>query len=184
MSFERHLISESEITEGYFYALPHEEVMMHRQIDSVKNQRSTLAGNISEAMEQSSETWHDNAPADALFGEMRVLDLHGTKLAVAKRNLVIVHYPEPDFNLVTIGSRVGCLMLGDEFQMDITGNLPITLDPGEDIEAGSIDAPMPRALLGAALNSTVGVTINKKEFEVSVISLDQTAQFNHYSGHI
>lgn len=122
-----------------------------------------------------------NAPADALFGEMRVLDLRGLKLAVAKRNLMIVHYPEPDFELVTIGSRVGCLMMGDEFQMDITGNLPINLKPGEDIETGSIDAPMPRALLGASLHSVIGLIVGSRELQVTIISLNQTAQENYYS---
>ncbi|MBP6961923.1 GreA/GreB family elongation factor [Candidatus Saccharibacteria bacterium] len=182
MSFEQHITSASQITEGTFYCLPHEEVLMHEQIGHVKNKRGVLAGDITEAMEQSSETWHDNAPADALFGEMRVLDLHGTKLAVAKRNLVIVRYPEPDFNQITIGSRVGCIMLGEEFEMDITGNLPIALKSDGDVEKSSIDAPITQALLGALVNSVVEFTVDGRDIEVIVSTLNQTAQHDFYLG--
>jgi transcription elongation GreA/GreB family factor len=174
------IVSPEEIQDGSFYALPHEVQVLKNQFVTISEQRAMLAGHIQDAMEQSSETWHDNAPADALFGEMKLLDRKEATMRRAEIHLVVVEYPDPEFRLVTMGSRVGCVIAGSEFLMDIVGNLPITLKPEDDIEAGSVIAPIPKALLGAKVGSSVVAQIGKRNVEVSVSSLDQVSQRMHF----
>lgn len=173
-------ISSFQIREGDFYALPHEERFMQQQTASIKKKRKDLAAHIRESMRQSSETWHDNAPAEALFGEMKPLDTLESKFTIAKRHLTLVEYPEPSLKQVTIGSRVGCLIAQDSFYLDITGNLPVTLETDGDVESGSVVAPMPNALLGAKAGQAVLATINERIIEIDVISVDQTSQRAFY----
>lgn len=170
------ITSIDQIIEGDYYALPHEIRAMKAQQGDIEGMRNLLSEDIKDAMEQSSETWHDNAPADALFGELSRLDRRESRLRVAERHLTVVEYPDPSFNLVTIGSRVGCIVAGDEFEMDITGNLPLHLPSEDDVEAGSFLAPMPRALLGASVNDVVTADIGGRLIEVAVSGLNQQAQ--------
>ncbi len=170
------ITSPQQIVEGTFYALPHEIEALSEQMEDILTKRHVLSGHIKDAMEQSSETWHDNAPADALFGEMNALDQKEHKLVVAERNLEPVEYPPLDFDLVTIGSRVGCVIGAEEFEMDITGNLPFSLESYTGVESGSIAAPMPQALLGAIAGSTVVAQVAGRSIEIGVSSVDQAAQ--------
>ena len=174
------ILSAEQLTEGDFYALPHEVAFMESQVRDIKSKRVILAGHIKDSMEQSSETWHDNAPADALFGELNMLDGRESKLAVAERRLTVVEYPDPDFSLVTIGTRVGCVISGSSFEIDVTGNLPLTLPADGEVETGSIAAPMPRALLGAEQEASVEADINGRIIEIGIMSVDQTTQREFY----
>jgi transcription elongation GreA/GreB family factor len=175
-----YIMSSSELQEGFWYALPFEAEQLHLQVGEIKESRSSLSVHISEAMEQSSETWHDNAPADALFGEMRQLDIRQKDLVVAERFLIPVNYPTIIVPFATIGSRVLCSMGGDEFELDIIGDLPISqsgMDDAGIIERSSCAAPLARALLGAQANSTVQAEVNDRVIEIDVLAIDQNAQW-------
>lgn len=176
MILDGYITSPGQIIEGQYYALPHELALAMSQIERLQAKRSHLAGHISEAMQQSSETWHDNAPADALFGEMRIIDNQELGMAVATRRLHLVEYPTPDFPFITIGSRATCSVGGDVFEIDIAGNLPVHYDSNSDVEVGSISAPMPKALLGGEPSKIVEVRIGHRTLQVGILAVDQTSQ--------
>lgn len=167
------------IQDGYRFALPYEIRRAKEQVESIQSLQNNVSKHISEAMEQSSETWHDNAPADALFAEMFLLDTKESGLVQAQKHLVEVSYPAPDIKYVAIGSRVLILEHGDESYIDITGNLPLSNDvtDHDGVERGSVAAPMPQALLGALPESIVTVDVaGGRSFEVRVLEIDQDAQ--------
>jgi len=170
--------SASELQPNFTYALPYESRRLHEQVQGIRDKRHILSGHISDAMEQSSETWHDNAPADALFGEMYQLDSRESSLAVAARFLIKVPYPTAEIGFVTIGTRVECEMAGEVFKIDITGNAPLSRDEEDhdEVERGSIDAPMPRGLLGALPNTEFVLDINGRTLEIGIVGIDQDAQ--------
>lgn len=176
------ITSPEQIAPESYYALPHEVVLMRAELDGITLKRSGIAGHIDEAMSQSSETWHDNAPAEALFHEMGLIDRREASLRNAQRRLHVVAYPPIVFRLVTIGSRVICSLGGEEFPMDITGNLPIAMEEQNGVEIGSIEAPIPRAILGLAAGQTAMADIHGRELPVHVLDVDQLAQREFYEG--
>lgn len=175
------IFSREQLIEAEYYGLPHEVALLREQIEGVDEKLRQIAPHITDAMEQSSETWHDNAPADALFGEVRILDERRGKLIAAKRKLHVVEYPEPDFAKVAIGTRALCEIMGDAFEIDVVGNLPIFHPDDGDVETGSVDAPMPRSLLGAEEGHIVAATIGERVVEISVLGVDQRAQRAFYT---
>jgi transcription elongation GreA/GreB family factor len=171
----------SQLEPSVYYALPHEVAELEREVASIRIHRAELSGHISDAMEQSSETWHDNAPADALFGAMRQLDTREVKLAAASRKIVLLAYPTADLEVVTIGSRVLCLQGSEEFFVDIAGNLPLTRAVHDtDIEVATVNAPMTRALLGRAEGETVDYEVGSRRFNIAVLAINQTVQQQSY----
>ena len=163
--FPEYIDSVDGLKDNYFYALPYEAIRLNKQLQEIINKRRSLAGHISEAMEQSSETWHDNAPAEALFGEMYHLDVRESGLVKAARKVIKVPYPR-----------------AEEFQIDVTGNLPLYGDEAdhEEVERGSISASLPRALLGAKRGAIVELSLKTKISMVDVLEIDQTAQQHAY----
>lgn len=178
-----YITSPTDIDPDKYYGLPHEVRLMEAQIGAIRDSRSELADHIEDAMSQSSETWHDNAPADALFGEMYQLDSRESGLIRASRNLIRLAYPTHDVEFATIGSRVLCSIAGSEFLLDLTGNIPLSGQGHRDdydVERGSLVAPMPQSLLGAHENTTRSANINDRVIDIKVISIDQEAQQNEY----
>lgn len=178
----RYIASATEIDPTSTYVLPYEAVRLLKQLDEIREKRGVVSGHIKDAMEQSSETWHDNAPADALFGEMYQLDTRESGLVTAYKHLVEVPYPTTEVNFATIGSRVLCGMGSDQFHLDITGNLPLNKDEEDhhEVERGSVAAPMPQAMLGATVDSVVEVKLPGRELEVLILEIDQNAQRLEY----
>lgn len=183
MKTSGYIKSAAEIDPDMYYGLPHEVEAMFAQIEGIRDGRGELAGHIEEAMRQSSETWHDNAPADALFGEMYQLDSKESGLVRASRNLIRIEYPTSEVDFATVGSRVLCSIAGGEFFLDITGNIPLsdlTHRDDHDIERGSLAAPMPQSLVGAFAGTTVLAAINEREIEIAVLDINQDAQRIEY----
>lgn len=171
--------SANDLDANAVYALPYETLRLEKQLQAIGLSQGEIAGHISDAMEQSSETWHDNAPADALFGEMFQLDKRHADLVRAARRLIKVSYPTDEVAFATIGSRVLCSIgKGEKFHLDIVGNLPLSEEEEDhdEVERGSISAPMPRALLGVKIGETVAVDLPGRILEVSVANIDQAAQ--------
>jgi len=180
--FVGYITSSKDLDPVYTYVLPYESNRLSKQVAEIKQKRGIVSGHIADAMEQSSETWHDNAPAEALFGEMYQLDTRESGLVSASRHLIEVAYPTIVVDFATIGSRVLCGMGGDKFYLDITGNLPLNKDEDDhhEVERGSIAAPMPRALLGAKAGSVVEVDMPGRILEVEILEIDQNSQRLEY----
>jgi transcription elongation GreA/GreB family factor len=172
----RYISSPEQLEAGAFYCLPHEKRLLAAQLKDIEARRHGLAKDIAQAMEQSSETWHDNAPADVLFGDLKQIDKQEMKLLAASRELIMVSYPSEAVDFVTIGSRVLCDVQGDNFLLDVLGNIPVSSPEIEGIDQGTIAAPLPRSLLGKKEGEVAMAVINGRELAITVVAIDQTAQ--------
>ncbi len=183
MSGFEYVSSPSQLIEHEFYALPHEMRLLEAQLATIRLNRGIIAANIGDTMGESSESWHDNAPAEALFGEMYQLDKREAGLISATKHLTQVPYPNIDIPFATIGSRLTCDISGDIFRLDISGNLPAMAEQihEKDVEKGSISAPLPRALLGSRPLEQVRSIIGGQALEIVVVEVDQDAQQTYYS---
>lgn len=179
---ENYIRSAADLDPNAVYALPYETRRLRVQLDEIASKRGIVASHISDAMEQSSETWHDNAPADALFGEMFQLDTRESGLIKAARRLIEVPYPTPEVEFATLGSRVKYEIGGDAYLLDIVGNLPLDSDEDDhdEVDRGSISAPMPQAMLGATPGQSLEVVMPGRSLKIGVIAVDQSAQERAY----
>jgi len=85
--------------------LDEDKVWMRRRIAELEKQIQNLGPEFYEVFNQSSETWHDNAPFDALRDRQSVLDAELQSLRRALRNSA-VSVPKPPKGKVGIGSTV------------------------------------------------------------------------------
>jgi transcription elongation GreA/GreB family factor len=75
------------------------------RIAELQNQIQALGPEFYEVFNQSSETWHDNAPFDALRDRQSVLDAELQQLRNVLRSSAL-KVPKPRRGIVGIGSRV------------------------------------------------------------------------------
>lgn len=127
-------------------------------------------------MHQSSETWHDNAPADAIRHEAQAFLKKRSRISQILTRRFVLDYPTPETPFATIGSRVTLSLNGSEpFQIDIVG-----VQPGEDgsseLDVCSYRAPLARAVIGKINGETAEADINGRVVTVQVIGVDQIAQ--------
>ncbi len=170
-----YIVSAKDIVEGGVYCMEFEVPLIEARMESVGLAIQDVAVDISAAMDQSSETWHDNAPADAAFAHLNKLDQDKHRLTIAQRRLVQLPYPTPDMGIVTVGSLITCEMKDDEFGLLIVGNAPVHHPhdyEGNDI--ASLVAPIPRALLGLEVGDETNFTVGDRVQSVAVRAIDQT----------
>lgn len=172
-----HISSKEQLIEGVYYCLPSEQAASDRELARIATSRFGLASDISDAMQQSSETWHDNAPVDVLFGHLKQLDKNEARIVNAARTRHLVDFPTPEIDFVTIGSRVTCEISGDRFELDIVGNMPVNGGSNDNVDQGSVDAPLPQALIGKHADETTKAEIAPdRVIAVWIISINQEAQ--------
>lgn len=160
------LQSPEDVNPNLQYLLPHEVTSIQSELDSIDNELRRLGELKNEAMHQSSETWHDNALADAIRHDAR-LKLHRRSLLESMlREGVRLGYPPPDTTFVTIGSRVTVKMGQETFGIDIVGLQPVDITENESgIEVCSYKAPLAQPLIGAVVgkkSSLIYMGVNYK----------------------
>lgn len=165
-----------DINEGVDYLLPHEVNMLARQLEDTEIELRRLGELKNEAMHQSSETWHDNAPADAIRHEAQVFLKKRSRLSQILTNRSVLDYPTPSTPFATIGSRVTLSLNGSEpFEIYIVG-----VQPGEDgngeLDVCSYRAPLAKAVIGKVNGEITTADINGRIVNLQVINVDQNAQ--------
>lgn len=88
-----------------FYVLPADKAWAYNRISELEKQIDSLGPEFEEVFAQSSETYHDNAPFDALRDKQSLMaaQRHALKQVV---NKAAISCPVPAKNTVGIGSRV------------------------------------------------------------------------------
>lgn len=161
--------------------LPHELPLLRRDFErlaEIQDEHSRLLG---EAMQQSSETFHDNAPAEAVQNEQEVLMRRVKPIAYIIRNHNIIPYPEEVDESVAIGSRVGISINGNEpFQIDIVGYRDADWQD-DDIDQVHHEAPLAASLLGSVVGQETIAVIGDVEKSVEVVGIDQVAVREYYA---
>jgi len=95
--------------EGLLPILPIEAALLQEQRQWLIARQQELARELNDAMSQTSETWHDNAPADAINLEGSRNSMSGEKIGNAIRHAVVYEYPTQT-DEVTLGSLIRATM--------------------------------------------------------------------------
>lgn len=139
--------------------LPFETVALDAKMNGYKKQQRNLGEQLGEAMRQSSETWHDNAPADAINLQSIALSSQAGKTDLALSSSVTFEYPLEDDPEATLGSILEIIYDGDDEPevLYLTGvtrdiesvNEHTDADFPEEFEAVTISSPIGQCLIGA-----------------------------------
>lgn len=132
--------------------LAHERERIKKLMESLGAEQAVVAEIRREAMSQSSETWHDNAPADATLHELGRIADAGRKL---HELLNKPDHPDPDVNspIIQIGSLAILQIWGDTVGIAVVGSpLLYRDDEFEDIlEVDEVVILGPESPLGSSL---------------------------------
>ncbi len=165
-----------DINDNFDYILPHEVDVLTRQLEDTELELRRLGELKNEAMHQSSETWHDNAPADAIRHEAQTFLKKRSRLSQILTNRFVLDYPTKEIPYATIGSRVTLSLNGsDPFQIDIVG-IQTGEDAGRELDVCSYRAPLAKAVIGKINGEFSEADINGRIVNVQVIKVDQNAQ--------
>lgn len=138
-----------------------------KRIESLQDQIQALGPEFYEVFNQSSETWHDNAPFDALRDRQSVLDAELQKLRSVMRNS-LPSVPPQAKGAVGVGSIVSLLeRSGKTKRYQIAGDW--TPHAGQDVK-GLTKISLQSPLAGQLLGKTTGdfIRLGKKEYTVSL----------------
>lgn len=93
------------MTQPSYYILEEDKTLARQRIEQIEREILELGPAFHEALNQTSETWHDNAPFDTLREKQAVLaaELQGLKETLGKSAPAL---PTPQNGRVNIGSRV------------------------------------------------------------------------------
>ena len=155
------------------YLLPHELTMLRKALSRMSGEQGELGSLLAEAMDQSSETAHDNAPQEVIVAESVVLAKRAEPYIRALGRLQIVQYPLVDSTVVTIGKRAG-LRLNNKlnFSIDVVGaSWLYEAVRDSDVDIASYNSPMANAVLGKSLGERVEAIINTRQTSVEVLEL-------------
>lgn len=126
-------------------------VLLNERIKILEKQMFDLGEDFNEAVNQSSETWHDNAPFDAVRDRQDLLQFELTKLRTIRAESVRLK-PKPA-KRIQIGSKV-TLTGPDKLLVLICGNW-VGREEVEGHIAISCDSPMAQKLMGKRLGDKV-----------------------------
>lgn len=129
-------------------------------------EQDELSRLLGEAMEQSSETWHDNAPADAINERARMLVPRAEFVIAAINTAVLIEYPTAANATATLGSIVEVRYPRDteESHILLTGvcrALPAFRNReayAPNLEVVTFQSPLGDALFGQEAGSHVNFT--------------------------
>jgi transcription elongation GreA/GreB family factor len=143
--------------------LDEDKVWAKVRIAELEKAIQDLGPEFYEVFNQSSETWHDNAPFDALRDRQSVLDAELQQLKTVLRNS-LPGMPRQKKNVVGIGSK---LIIGDK-RYFIAGNwTPYAGQEKDGMIVISAETPLAQQLLGKKIGDTVA--IGRKQASVQTI---------------
>lgn len=87
------------------YIVPEDKLWLENRIAELEKEIQDLGPDFYDVFNQSSETWHDNAPFDALRDKQAVMFAEYSKLKSVRQQAALV-LPKKRKNLVNIGSSI------------------------------------------------------------------------------
>lgn len=171
------------------YILPHEALIIQALLKDLQSKHTEMSSLLAEAMDQSSETWHDNAPADVARDEGNIIAWKAQQLAGIAINSEVIDYPELNDSAIRIGSQALISINGSAaFMVDIVGAHPLNRQPyispnGYDVEIATYKSPLATALLGRAQDDTFEASLGDNITEFTILSIDQKAQLNNFEAY-
>ena len=138
------------------YILGEDKQAARARIEQLGKEIQDLGPGFYDAFTQTSETWHDNAPFEALRDKQAVLFAEQQSLKAILSNAAISLPPQKK-NTIGIGSRVTlCAANGKETTYFIAGDWASrTGEVVDDALVVSAKAPIARAMIGKRVGETV-----------------------------
>lgn len=163
------------IEDGKVPMLPFELTVATNALGSHLDKQSELGKKLGEMMRQSSETWHDNAPAEAIVDESNILAAVAEKTIRTINEADVFDYSNDDES-VTLGSLVEIRYGGDgETRFFVlTGviiEIPEEITNTEEAECVTISSPLGVALFDKQKGDKASYRVNGKTMQVEVINV-------------
>ncbi len=170
--------------------LPFELEFAKRAFQAQIMRQSELGRRLGEAMSQTSETWHDNAAADAVTSDSAALTESANYIGRIIHESDVFPYEVETDEGVTLGSLVGVRFGAsqDVSYLYITGStrelsdeIKSELPKVEDIAVATIFSPIGRALLGVKAGEVAQFEApnNGRTIEIHVDTLQQVILPTH-----
>ncbi|MCA9349016.1 hypothetical protein KC878_02600 [Candidatus Saccharibacteria bacterium] len=154
----------------YLYA--HEKAWAEKQLFNVERRIKELGLELGQIYDQSSETWHDNGPADVVMNEVGGLwDRRSWLLSLTARKLHA--YPKTNGRVLSAG-HIGVLRVNNHTQIKVyLGNINIELT--DMIHIGP-QAPMYLAAQGRRHDEEF--SLNHKKYKLEQIIVGKADMFH------
>lgn len=150
-----------------YYILEEDKALARQRIEQIEREILELGPAFHEALNQTSETWHDNAPFDALREKQAVLaaELQGLKETLSKSAPAP---PKPQHDRINIGTFVKLYHPSKNTHQHffVAGHWTYRL--GQFINSHmviSCQSPLGSSLLGKTLGDTV-ILPNKQQLQI------------------
>jgi len=158
------------MTQQSYYILEEDKTLAKQRIEEIEREILEMGPAFHEALNQTSETWHDNAPFDALREKQAVLvaELQTLKEALSKSAPTV---PMSENGRIAIGSRVKLkhATKKSDHHYFLAGHWTFRL--GEFVDDHMIiscQSPLGASLLGKSLGDSVTLP-NKQQLTVADI---------------
>lgn len=151
--------------------------MLQAKIDEFKDKQADLGRQLGVAMNESSETWHDNAPAESIADEWRQLVALNTYYLELKNTAGKLKYPKPNESKIVAGSTVNFALDGRNHVYTLVNELSLYAD-----KTGLISplAPLGDALMGHGAGDVYQTAIAGVERTIKITDVDQVAIIRRY----
>lgn len=160
----------AQMTESFFYVLNDDKQRARARIAELERLIEELGPAFHEAFTQTSETWHDNAPYEAVRDHQAVLAAEMHHLNVVLRKAAI-SVPKAKKGRVGIGSKVQLVDgAGAQRRFLMAGDW--TIAPGEARDGYTIvtkNAPLGKALFESRVGDTVALPPKSTPFRIESI---------------
>jgi len=165
------------ILEGKIPMLPFEQKQLEIELlghTATQNELSRLLG---EAMQTTSETWHDNAQADAVTMQSGILVQQANGVLSALKNRFIIPYEHDEKSKVSIGALVNVFIGAYPETMFMTGrqrSLPesVTAVVGEDTTAVNVQSPLGEVIFDKPEGTVASYRVGDRQLEVTIVSIE------------
>jgi transcription elongation GreA/GreB family factor len=177
----------SKITEltrqGKLPVLPFEYAELIRQLLGFGADQDTLGQLLTQAMHQGAETFHDNAPAEAVNAASRVLSKRAKSTIALMCKMALVDYPQRRGSRMTLGS-IATVSYGnssDTQALLLAGyrsGLPVLKEETELPQPDAlvtVSSPVGQALLDGVAGKRYGYSVEGRGLSIVVHDIHQLA---------
>lgn len=167
------------MTEDVPQLLPHEVTLLTNKFDDYVKDQNALGEELGDAMSQAAETFHDNAPADAINHESRLLFARAEPVRELLRKHLVVEYPTEDVDEIVIGSTV-IVEIGDIVETyEIAGQRHATQE-SDEVSIITPSSPLASHLLGKKNGDNFPAVIGNRNTHIRILEVSQTRQRDKY----
>ena len=154
--------------------LPFELDLLETQFKLLVEEQEENSRLLSDANNQSSETWHDNHPAQAINERSGRVAIRAQKLQGIMENAIRFNYPDPGSKMITLGSII-------EYRNEDSDNIVLltgaTSGPnsvaGTEYHMVSLQSPLGNAILGNEEGCEIAYKVGHKVLTMEVVLVSQ-----------